>query len=111
MSLFLHRQPEVCIFISDLTASLEFGGYVNVKALTDFVDWGGNVLVAGSPEVGEAVKDFASECGIEFDDSNSYVIDHNNYDEMDYGEVNPKSSIFTISPSAYSRYCKPRRRN
>ncbi|VDN99037.1 unnamed protein product [Rodentolepis nana] len=64
----------------------EFGGYVNVKALTDFVDQGGNVLVAGGPEVGEAVRDFASECGVEFDDSNSYVIDHNNYHEMDSGE-------------------------
>ncbi|VDL20211.1 unnamed protein product [Hymenolepis diminuta] len=76
----------------------EFGGYVNVKALTDFVDWGGNILVAGSPEVGEAVRDFASECGIEFDYLNSYVIDHYNYDEMDYGEhtlvvVNPEDAI------------------
>ncbi|KAM7539078.1 hypothetical protein Aperf_G00000051454 [Anoplocephala perfoliata] len=64
----------------------EFGGYVNVKSLTDFVDQGGNVLVAGSPEVGEAVRDFASECGIEFDESQSYVIDHYNYDQMDDGD-------------------------
>ncbi|KAL5969885.1 Dolichyl-diphosphooligosaccharide--protein glycosyltransferase 48 kDa subunit [Taenia solium] len=64
----------------------EFGGYVSVKALTDFVDNGGNVLVAGGPELGEAVRDFASECGVEFDASNSSVIDHHNFDEMDNGD-------------------------
>ena len=59
-----------------------------MKALTDFVDRGGNVLVAGSPEVGDAVRDFASDCGVEFDESNTYVIDHSNYDEKDNGDVN-----------------------
>ncbi|KAL5104657.1 Dolichyl-diphosphooligosaccharide--protein glycosyltransferase 48 kDa subunit [Taenia crassiceps] len=64
----------------------EFGGYISVKALTDFVDNGGNVLVAGGPDLGEAVRDFASECGVEFDASNSSVIDHHNFDEMDIGD-------------------------
>ncbi|CDS37961.1 dolichyl diphosphooligosaccharide protein [Echinococcus multilocularis] len=64
----------------------EFGGYVNVKALTDFVDNGGNVLVAGGPQLGEAVRDFASECGVEFDAPNTSVIDHHNFDEMDNGD-------------------------
>lgn len=66
---------------------LEFGGYVNVKALTDFVDNGGNILVAAGSEIGEALREFASECGIEFDDENTNVIDHHNYEVNDDGDV------------------------
>lgn len=31
---------------------LEFGGNLNVKAITDFIDAGGNVLVGASSNVG-----------------------------------------------------------
>ncbi|VDD81948.1 unnamed protein product [Mesocestoides corti] len=66
----------------------EFGGYLNVKALTDFVDNGGNILVTGSTDLGEAIRDFAGECGVEFDEENTFVIDHSNFDEMDDGDHN-----------------------
>ncbi|VDK40331.1 unnamed protein product [Taenia asiatica] len=78
-----YNYQHIIIFAPTTT---EFGGYVSVKALTDFVDNGGNVLVAGGLELGEAVRDFASECGVEFDASNSSVIDHHNFDEMDNGD-------------------------
>ncbi len=66
---------------------VEFGGYVNVEALTEFVDNGGNVLVAGSSDLGVALREFAGECGVEFDDENTHVIDHSSFDTMDEGDV------------------------
>ena len=36
---------------------------------------------------GEAIRDLASECGIEFDEGKTSVIDHLNYDVSDPGRV------------------------
>ncbi|VDN09484.1 unnamed protein product [Dibothriocephalus latus] len=66
----------------------EFGGNLDVKKLTRFVDDGGNILVAGSSDIGEAIKDFGSDCGVEFDDEKTTVIDHMHYDVMDEGKHN-----------------------
>lgn len=63
----------------------EFGGAVNVKALTDFIDGGGNVLVAASSQSGEVLRELASECGFEVDEDGAAVIDHMNYDVSDDG--------------------------
>jgi len=63
----------------------EFGGSVDVQAITNFIDAGGNVLVAASSNIGEAIRDLASECGIEFDEGKTSVIDHLNYDVSDPG--------------------------
>ena len=85
--------------------SVEFGGRLDAEILTQFVDAGGNVLVAGSNTIGnvcamcnsiilvriilgDAVREFAGECGIEFADDKSAVIDHLNYDVNDNGKVN-----------------------
>jgi oligosaccharyltransferase complex subunit beta len=81
----------------------EFGGRLDAEALTQFVDAGGNVLVAGSNiigrkfpsiisfhirgKLGDAIREFAGECGIEFADDNTAVIDHLNYDVNDNGQV------------------------
>ena len=35
---------------------LEFGGSLNVRAITDFIDGGGNVLVAASSSIGKYLK-------------------------------------------------------
>jgi len=48
--------------------------------LLEFVDNGGNVLVAGSPHAGDAIRDLAAEFGVELDDPGSYVIDHLSFD-------------------------------
>jgi len=66
---------------------LEFGGSVDVPAITSFIDGGGNVLVAASSNIGEAIRDLASECGVEFDETKTSVIDHLNYDVSDPGRV------------------------
>lgn len=64
----------------------EFGGSLSVEAITDFVDNGGNVLVAGSSNSGDALRELASECGFEVDEENAAVIDHLNYDISDSGD-------------------------
>ncbi|XP_017764314.1 PREDICTED: dolichyl-diphosphooligosaccharide--protein glycosyltransferase 48 kDa subunit [Eufriesea mexicana] len=63
----------------------EFGGALSIEAITDFIDGGGNVLVAGSSQSGDALHELASECGFEIDEEGSAVIDHLNYDVSDNG--------------------------
>merc|ERR1711976_95312 len=64
----------------------EFGGNLDVQAITSFIDGGGNLLVAGSSQVGEPIRDLASECGVEYDEEGTAVIDHLNYDVADQGK-------------------------
>jgi len=46
----------------------------------------GNVLVAGSANMGDMLRELASECGFEVDEDGSAVIDHHNYDISDKGK-------------------------
>ena len=65
----------------------EFGGSIDVNAITDFVDNGeGNVLIAASSEVGEILRDLGMEVGLELDERGTSVIDHLNYDVKDQGD-------------------------
>ncbi|KJE89475.1 dolichyl-diphosphooligosaccharide-protein glycotransferase [Capsaspora owczarzaki ATCC 30864] len=65
----------------------EFGGSLTVRSILDFVDHGGNVIVAGSSSIGEPIREFGSECGFEFDEESAAVIDHINFDsKLDNGE-------------------------
>lgn len=91
----------------------DFGGNINVETITAFIDGGGNVLVAASSDIGklsvvivtqeciymhlhvmltspfpgDPLRELGSECGIEFDEEKTAVIDHHNYDVSDPGEV------------------------
>lgn len=38
-------------------------GTVNVAAITDFIDGGGNLMVAASPDVSELIRELAAEVG------------------------------------------------
>ncbi|CAF1434380.1 unnamed protein product [Rotaria sp. Silwood1] len=67
-------------------ATKEFGGRMDAEVLTQFVDAGGNVLIAGSHIIGDAIREFAGECGIEFADDKNAVMDHLNYDVNDNGQ-------------------------
>jgi oligosaccharyltransferase complex subunit beta len=77
----------------------EFGGSLSVEAIAQFIDEGGNVLVAASSSSGEAIRDLASEVGFEIDEENAAVIDHMNYDQvLDSGDhttivASPKNLI------------------
>jgi len=42
-----------------------------------------NVLVVGSSEIGKPIADIASECSVEFDEEQTFVIDHLNYNASD----------------------------
>jgi len=64
----------------------EFGGDLSAEALTEFVDEGGNILIAASSNVGEVLRELASEVGFEVDDTDTAVIDHLNYDLKDQGK-------------------------
>ena len=64
----------------------EFGGSLSVNSITDFIDGGGNVLIAGSSQSGDALRELASECGFEVDEEGANVIDHMNYDISDSGQ-------------------------
>lgn len=39
------------------------------------------------PFLGDPLRELGSECGIEFDEERTAVIDHHNYDVSDPGEV------------------------
>lgn len=65
----------------------QFGGSVSVPVITKFIDAGGNVLVTGSSNIGEGIRDLAAENGFEFDEADTAVIDHFNYDSgLDKGD-------------------------
>ncbi|XP_064461319.1 dolichyl-diphosphooligosaccharide--protein glycosyltransferase 48 kDa subunit-like [Ornithodoros turicata] len=64
----------------------EFGGSLNVQALVEFIDDGGNILAVASSNVGDVMRELANECGFEIDEEGSAVIDHLNYDLSDEGK-------------------------
>lgn len=43
--------------------------------------------MAADSYIGEKIRDLAVECGIEFDEEGTSVIDHHNYDVNDDGKV------------------------
>nr|KAF6377699.1 dolichyl-diphosphooligosaccharide--protein glycosyltransferase non-catalytic subunit [Myotis myotis] len=64
----------------------DFGGNINVETISTFIDGGGSVLVAASSDIGDPLRELGSECGIEFDEEKTAVIDHHNYDISDLGQ-------------------------
>jgi len=61
----------------------EFGGAVTSSTFIEFIDRGGNLLVATDSSIGDPIREIASECGVEFDEDGTYVIDHSSYDASD----------------------------
>ena len=64
----------------------EFGGTIDKRSIVDFIDNGGNVLVAASSAVGDILRDIGSEVGLELDEEKTAAIDHVNYDVKDAGD-------------------------
>lgn len=64
-------------------SSATFAGITSLDVI-EFVDAGHNVIVAGSGSIGSAVSTIASECNVEFDQEDTYVIDHFNFDVSDF---------------------------
>lgn len=53
-----------------------------------------HIIHSNSCNAGDPLRELGSECGIEFDEEKTAVIDHHNYDVSDPGEVN--SLVFTV---------------
>ncbi|TPX66250.1 dolichyl-diphosphooligosaccharide---protein glycotransferase [Spizellomyces sp. 'palustris'] len=53
-----------------------FGGQLGVGNVLDFIDKGGNVLVATSSDISDAIRDLTYEFSADFDEAGSAVIDH-----------------------------------
>lgn len=45
---------------------------------------------------GDPLRELGSECGIEFDEERTAVIDHHNYDISDPGQVNGSIGMFWV---------------
>lgn len=61
----------------------EFGGKISKKMILDFIDEGGNLLLAIDNKPGTILREIAAECGVEIDAPGNFVIDHFNYDKSD----------------------------
>nr|XP_027211285.1 dolichyl-diphosphooligosaccharide--protein glycosyltransferase 48 kDa subunit-like [Penaeus vannamei] len=64
----------------------EFGGALSVEAIVEFIDGSGNVLVAGSREAADLIRELVTEVGVEMDEEGAAVIDHLHYDANDDGQ-------------------------
>ncbi|KAB7507049.1 Dolichyl-diphosphooligosaccharide--protein glycosyltransferase subunit [Armadillidium nasatum] len=64
----------------------EFGGSLSLEAIVEFIDEGGNVLIAGSSETTDLIRELGTEVGVEMDEEGAMVIDHLNYDVHDKGQ-------------------------
>jgi oligosaccharyltransferase complex subunit beta len=60
----------------------EFGGGLKTKSISQFIDDGGNVVIVGGEGIGEGIRELANECGFEFDEERTAVIDHINFDAL-----------------------------
>lgn len=74
----------------------EFGGKINKKTILDFVDEGGNLMIAMGGKPGVLLREIAVECGVEVDTpgsslAGSLVIDHFNFDKSD-----PSHTLLTL---------------
>ncbi|KAG0331478.1 hypothetical protein BG000_010853 [Podila horticola] len=54
---------------------------MSAKSIVGFVADGGNVLVAGSPEMGSTLRELSREFDVEYDNRYTTVLDHFNYDQ------------------------------
>jgi len=64
----------------------EFGGALSVEAIVEYIDEGGNVLVAGSRDAADLIRELVTEVGVEMDEEGAAVIDHLHYDANDAGQ-------------------------
>eukprot|EP00736_Rhodelphis_marinus_P001799 Rmarinus@m.3273 len=60
----------------------------------EFIDQGGNVIIAGSFEMSDAMRDLANECGVEFDEQGTAAIDEEHAHSLD-SKYDGESSVFT----------------
>lgn len=50
-----------------------FGGSIDAASLLDFVDSGHDLIIAADGSASELIREIAVECGVDFDEVESYV--------------------------------------
>lgn len=81
--------------------SVEDVGKLTPDTITKFIENGGNLLLAGGKEIHEPVRTMAEQCGVDFDEEDSEVIDHFNHAGDDHSMV--KTANFFKSPLVVGR--------
>jgi len=76
----------------------EFGGKINSATITEFVDNGGNVLIAAGKTVGDEIRQTAAEIGVELDEAGTQVIDHGRVNAI---EDSGDHTAFTVEPNQF----------
>jgi len=59
---------------------------ITARTVLEFIDDGHNVLLVGGSEIGKPLRDIATDCNVEFDEEDSFVIDHLNFDSSDFDD-------------------------
>lgn len=63
----------------------KYGGEITSQSLVQFIKQGGNLLFVGSSELSETNREFAREFDVDFDELDTFAIDHFNFDKADDG--------------------------
>jgi len=56
---------------------------VSSEDILQFIDAGRNVIIAAESDLGDIVREVASDCNVEFDDAGTNVIDHFGFNQSD----------------------------
>lgn len=57
---------------------------ISTETVLEFIDAGHNVLIAAGNQLADPIREIASQCNIEFEESGTSVIDHVNFDTSDF---------------------------
>ncbi|RKP22941.1 Dolichyl-diphosphooligosaccharide--protein glycosyltransferase subunit WBP1, partial [Syncephalis pseudoplumigaleata] len=75
---FGKRRFDHLVFFADQTK--KFPEQLSAKALIKYVDHGGNILLTTGPQISETVRNFAMQFGVFYEERDTFVIDHFQYD-------------------------------
>jgi len=56
--------------------SQEWPAGVSVSTVIQFIDAGHNVLLVADTDLSRETRELASECGVEFDEEETFIVDH-----------------------------------
>jgi len=75
----------------------EFGEKISPDSVIKFVDSGRNLLVAVNSNISEPVREVANECGVDFDEEQTQVIDHVNFDGVLDEQFGGRHTVIALS--------------
>ncbi|RKO91975.1 Dolichyl-diphosphooligosaccharide--protein glycosyltransferase subunit WBP1, partial [Blyttiomyces helicus] len=84
-----------------------FGGELGVGAVIEFINSGGNVLLAGSSSISEAIRDLSIEFSVDFDEQGTAVTDHASHVGDDHNLVIARSRPAPLHPASPSASAGP----